>query len=172
MWLMNVFGDIMFFISEVTFFQTSRCIFVQPLHHENLVVWCAAASPRALLHYESLSYYGYAGSEHNVNMQKVYTEQINWKKKLGGKSVKQPTNYAGFLHRTWAFCWVGRVCLGIHWENLLWRNWCGAISEKHEHANLLHQCTTNVVRETLCFPDCFQHSIILTCSNTKGSNFR
>ena len=32
-----------------------RCIFVQPLHHENLVVWSAAASPRALLHYESLS---------------------------------------------------------------------------------------------------------------------
>lgn len=57
---------------------------------------------------------------------------------LGGKIVKQPTNYAGFLHRTWVFCWVGRVCLGIHRENWLWRNWCGAISEKNEHANLLH----------------------------------
>ena len=24
---------------------------------------------------------------------------------LGGKSVKLATSYAGFLHRTWAFCW-------------------------------------------------------------------
>ena len=64
-----------------------RCIFVQPLHHENLVVWCAAASPRALLHYESLSTdtTGILGVKICQNAKK-YTEQISGD--LGGKSLK------------------------------------------------------------------------------------
>lgn len=122
---MNVFGDIMFFISEVTFFQTSRCIFVQPLHHENLVVWCAAASPRALLHYESLRYYGYSGSEHNVNMQKRYTEQIS--SKSGRKNCKATNKLCRFPSQNMGFL-LGRKGLFRHppgklvVKKLVWRD--------------------------------------------------